>query len=68
MALSTYSLVILMYPFFVYAHARVEAALANINADTLHPARGASVEDVQSHLRKRAVSYVAIPTAYSDFP
>ena len=58
MALSSFNAMASAFPVpFYAAPARMQAAVANMNTDTLHPARGASGEDVQSQLRKRVDSY-----------
>ena len=37
--------------------ARIQFAYVNMNTDAIHPTRGASVDEIQNQLKKRAASY-----------
>ena len=76
MALSSFSPVALspfspMAPVFpIPTHvpsARIQLAFVNMNTDAIHPTRGASVDDIQNQLKKRAASYTPTSTAHSTF-
>ncbi|MCJ1450178.1 hypothetical protein MMC28_000507, partial [Mycoblastus sanguinarius] len=68
MALFSFSPMASVFPIPVHVpSARIQLAFVNMNTDAIHPARGASVEDIQNQLRKRTASYTPASTPHSTF-
>lgn len=68
MALSSFSALASVFSIPIYVpSARTQLAFVNMNTDAIHPTRGASVEDIQSQLRKRTSSYTPNSTTHSTF-